>query len=949
MHEFPASSSQPVQCQAGETCKDGASGEAAPVLLGARMRHALDRAGPSVQGKSVGASPSSRTLEIAGSPAPAEHTVIPEASAPHWLCALESWLGEVAAAPKCRCTFQTALLSTILASTILACLAMLVPVAIVHNNLVSELLKSIEEITHQHQVELRTLINDNVTGGAYNSALGTIRGIVNTSVLWQVQSEMDTLWMFMLNQQRMTSWTAKLPYERMVIANLSYLQINADWRHSLYNPFSRWMKVSWETGEQTACSMTQNASKMQPLVFAYDKAANSNRTKWAIDRATGQRIEPPLLEMDINLRDPGYLIQVEVGKEATSMPGPLRRMWSPLWNFYDDGQLGLSWTAPIAYCGNYSCMEGVMSVEITVSYISSLCAEEHVRLRTLLSMAAYKFPIGETNSSVFIVNHVSKRAENQQGLLIGASQFDGKSKQNVSNVTINDQTQATDSPQKIVQATSLAIKLLFGAWNATALESDQLFNFNVGAVSRGVRPEPKGCGSDQVYGNSAGDDGDCMMAGTTSIDFGEGTRWLVVVVLPVGAFSSVAEQSARTTEEKVQVIHLNLVENINFLRMVGILVSVAAVLVCISIGVILSFLISRRLSFLAKHMLRLGNLDLKHESKEFVQLRLGTRSRIEEVCNLQNAFCRLYSGIEAFARFVPETVVQHIVQGDPLAGSLHVSHRRVTIMFSDIRDFTSIAETLSQDDLLTLLTRYFSEMTIVIERYGGVVAEILGDGLLIFWNTPGDVQDHELKACRAALGQQRAMVKLNAELERRGPQFPQLGVRMGIHTGLVLSGNIGSERKMKFGCIGDPVNTASRLEGLCKVYGVGVVCSEATREAIPANSGLLCRRLDLVQVKGKQLPMCVWEVIGEEAKAPEARALQERARRYEAGLTAYQQARFEDAVCALTQLLEESPGDVPTARLLALAREHWTPEGRCPVMSEAAMSSWSCVSRMNEK
>lgn len=168
--------------------------------------------------------------------------------------------------------------------------------------------------------------------------------------------------------------------------------------------------------------------------------------------------------------------------------------------------------------------------------------------------------------------------------------------------------------------------------------------------------------------------------------------------------------------------------------------------------------------------------------------------------------------------------MRNIVNGDKKATRLHVERRQVSIMFTDIRDFTTITESITQSELLLLLTRYFSVMTRIVEYYDGVVAEILGDGLVVFWNTPDTVEDHAAKACATALAQQRALVPLNKELQKFG--LPEIAVRIGLHTGPVLAGNIGSEMKMKFGCMGDAVNLTSRLEGLCKAYGVSIICSQ---------------------------------------------------------------------------------------------------------------------------
>jgi len=130
--------------------------------------------------------------------------------------------------------------------------------------------------------------------------------------------------------------------------------------------------------------------------------------------------------------------------------------------------------------------------------------------------------------------------------------------------------------------------------------------------------------------------------------------------------------------------------------------------------------------------------------------------------------------------------------------------------------------------------------------------------LLVYWNTPLSVEDHAAKACAAALAMKQALGPLNRSLSDLG--LPKLEVRIGLNTGDVLSGTFGSDKKMKFGCMGDPVNLASRLEALCKVYGVGIVCSSMTQQQL--QDGFICRKLDVVQVKGRREPVLIYEVMG---------------------------------------------------------------------------------------
>jgi class 3 adenylate cyclase len=296
-----------------------------------------------------------------------------------------------------------------------------------------------------------------------------------------------------------------------------------------------------------------------------------------------------------------------------------------------------------------------------------------------------------------------------------------------------------------------------------------------------------------------------------------------------------------------------------------------------SVGILVSRKL-RLLSNLNKLMEKLSTLDLSMDSEEFSRFCRGRRSSMHEIAQLQDTFDRLSKCIVLFARFVPETVVQRIVHGDRRATRLYVDRRCATIMFSDIKDYTSLSEQFAHLDprnMLFLLTRYFTIMTHIVEAYEGTVGEILGDGLLAFWNTPESVRNHATKACAAALAQQVALKYLNQHFASMG--LPQLEIRIGLHTGQVLTGNFGSLTKMKFGCMGDTVNLASRLEGLCKVYGVGIVCSGSTHESLARSQGFLCRRLDKVKVRGRDEPTEVYELIGRDETSILPAAFQEAA------------------------------------------------------------------------
>ena len=197
----------------------------------------------------------------------------------------------------------------------------------------------------------------------------------------------------------------------------------------------------------------------------------------------------------------------------------------------------------------------------------------------------------------------------------------------------------------------------------------------------------------------------------------------------------------------------------------------------------------------------------------------------------------------AFGRYVaPEVVSKIDDSGDLLAGE----HKKVSILFTDVRGFTSISEKLSPVNMVHLLNMYFTPMTACVKEYSGTMDKFVGDALMAFWNAPLDVPQHEKKALQAA-------IKMQEELDKLRPKIKEsfgvdLNIGAGVHTGYVHVGNMGSNDLMDYTCIGDNVNLASRLEGLSKYYGVGIVLSGSVAKAC---TDMSFRKLDEIRVKGK--------------------------------------------------------------------------------------------------
>ena len=266
----------------------------------------------------------------------------------------------------------------------------------------------------------------------------------------------------------------------------------------------------------------------------------------------------------------------------------------------------------------------------------------------------------------------------------------------------------------------------------------------------------------------------------------------------------------------------------------------------------------------------------------------------------------------AFGRYVAPEVVSRIISrgGDVLAGE----KREVTILFTDIRGFTTLSEKLAPEQVVALLNRYFTPMTALIRQNMGTLDKFIGDALMAFWNAPLDTPGHPRLAVDTALAVQENMISLNAELER------DFGVRLamgaGLHTGDVFVGNMGSEDLLDYTIIGDNVNLTSRLEGLTGAYGVPVIVSGAVREL--CGEDFTFTLVDSVTVKGKTLPVDIYEPLRHEQYA-----------RREAELTLFAEARelycagdFAAAHTAFDRLVEAFPGhklyDIYLARSLEL-------------------------------
>lgn len=211
----------------------------------------------------------------------------------------------------------------------------------------------------------------------------------------------------------------------------------------------------------------------------------------------------------------------------------------------------------------------------------------------------------------------------------------------------------------------------------------------------------------------------------------------------------------------------------------------------------------------------------------------------------------------AFGRYLSPTLVERLA-ANPEALALGGELRDLTVLFSDIRGFTSMSEKMNPTELTALLNGFLTPMTDILLASEGTIDKYMGDAIMCFWNAPLDIAEHERKACLAALGMVRSLEELN-----RGRAVP-LKVGIGLNSAPCCVGNLGSAQRFSYSAIGDGVNLASRVEGLTKGYGVAILATQSTRQAAPELAFL---EVDLVRVVGRAEPVPIHALVGDEAVA----------------------------------------------------------------------------------
>lgn len=261
---------------------------------------------------------------------------------------------------------------------------------------------------------------------------------------------------------------------------------------------------------------------------------------------------------------------------------------------------------------------------------------------------------------------------------------------------------------------------------------------------------------------------------------------------------------------------------------------------------------------------------------------------------------------EMFQYYLMPEVINELVQ-NPEKLKLGGEKRKMTILFSDIRDFTTISEKLSPETLTNILNEYLTEMTNAVMENRGFVDKYIGDAVMAFWGAPLPNPNHTRDACLSVLKMSQKLRELNQGWQIKN--LPALAIGVGINTGDMVVGNIGSSTRFNYTVIGDEVNFGSRLEGLNKIYGTECLLSESAKKEIESDKTFILRELDLVTVKGKTEPKLIFELITRPLNEKGIEALRE----FALGRTLYMKGDFKNAKNHFTKALtlnEDKPSKV---------------------------------------
>lgn len=255
----------------------------------------------------------------------------------------------------------------------------------------------------------------------------------------------------------------------------------------------------------------------------------------------------------------------------------------------------------------------------------------------------------------------------------------------------------------------------------------------------------------------------------------------------------------------------------------------------------------------------------------------------------------------AFQYYLTASVINEMLK-DPSKLKLGGDKKNLSVLFSDIRGFTTISEKLTPEELVHLLNEYLTAMTDIVFKYDGTLDKYMGDAIMAIFGAPLDQPDHAKRACLTALDMMEKLRLLQKKWQEEGK--PPLNIGIGINSGDMVVGNMGSQMRFDYTVMGDMVNLGSRLEGTNKEYGSNIIFSEFTYDAVKDH--VCCRELDSVRVKGKKLPVKIYELLGEKKEEAKWKNLIDS---FEKGLALYRACKWDEAIAAFEKTLTIRPDD----------------------------------------
>ncbi|MBW8308099.1 MAG: adenylate/guanylate cyclase domain-containing protein [Candidatus Paracaedibacteraceae bacterium] len=340
--------------------------------------------------------------------------------------------------------------------------------------------------------------------------------------------------------------------------------------------------------------------------------------------------------------------------------------------------------------------------------------------------------------------------------------------------------------------------------------------------------------------------------------------WLYVIIMPIDNLIGQIKQTQQNT----------------------LLISFVILMLSILFITYLAHRVSKPIIQLSQQANRISGFDLTYPDQ--------VRSGIQEIQQLQASINTMRSSLVSFGKFVPKKLVRKLLENGNEV-KIGGKNKKLTFMFTDIADFTTISETYPADKLVNHLSEYFEELTEIIADTNGTVDKFIGDAIMSFWGAPAPDRDQAMNACKAALLCQKRLNDLNRKwnFEKK----PLLITRIGVHTGEAIVGNMGSTWRMIYSALGDSVNLASRLEGLNKHYHTSIIISDDVVHQITDHA--IVRPLDIVAVKGKKKGVKIYELKALKNSDPLLLPTDEDINfcaQFDHGVTLYRDKRWDEAI-----------------------------------------------------